>query len=428
MKYLIFMKAIKSFVLLMVVVLAWIPALRGQVNYSSPYSRFGLGDLYQPVNASNGAMGGLKYGIRSPFLVNPSNPASYTAFNLNNVVFDAVLAGSVVRMDAGEKSRDDGHFNLSSLSFGIPLNKKLAAALGFLPYSSVSYAISDPAVHPDFGGYNTIFEGTGGLSRVFGGMAWQITDGLSAGANLNYFFGSLNYLQTVTFDSIHFINIRSERSRVFNDFTWDAGLQYKHVLNKEKEISLVAGLSGGMPSPLSLREDLLVETFRYSGTGVVIAKDTVSWTRGEKGEAKIPLHLAGGLSLQRGDRWMMGADVSFQDWSSYEAFGINDSLTQSYQVALGGQYRYNSIYLRGGLRYHQTYLNIRDNRLNEFGISFGVSVPVYNKAYSTSLLSIGLEVGQRGTTEAALIRERFGRVWLSFTMNQDRWFKRREYI
>jgi hypothetical protein len=304
----------------------------------------------------------------------------------------------------------------------------MAAAIGFIPYSSVSYAISDPSVHPDFGGYNTIFEGTGGLSRVFGGLAWQITDELSAGANLNYVFGSLNYLQTVTFDSIHFINIRAERSRIFSDLTWDAGLQYRHIVNKEKEISLLAGLSGGIPSALSLREDLLVETFRYSGTGVVMAKDTVLWSRGEKGEAKIPLHLAGGLSLQRGDRWMMGADVSFQDWSSYEAFGINDSLTQSYQVALGGQYRYNGIFLRGGLRYHQTYLNIRDNRLNEFGISFGVSVPVYNKAYSTSLLSVGLEVGQRGTTEAALIRERFGRVWMSFTMNQERWFKRREYL
>lgn len=422
------MSATKSFVLFVVIFLACMPAAHSQSNYSSPYSRFGLGDLYQPVNATNGAMGGLKYGIRSPFLVNPSNPASYTAFNLNNVVFDAVLAGSMVRMDAGDKTRDDGHFNLGSLTFGIPLNKKLAAAMGFLPYSTVGYAISDPAVHPDFGGYNTIFEGTGGLSRVFGGLAWQITNELSAGVNLNYFFGSLNYLQTVTFDSIHFINVRAERSRIFSDFTWDAGLQYRHVVNKEKEISLVAGLSGGIASPLSLREDLLVETFRYTSTGVIIAKDTVTWVEGEKGKVQIPLHLAGGLSLQRGDRWMLGADLSFQDWSSYEAFGINDSLQQSYQIALGGQYKYNSIYLRGGIRFHQTYLNIRDNQLNEYGISFGVGIPVYNKAYSVSMLSAGVELGQRGTTEQGLIRERFGRLWLSFTMNQERWFKRREYL
>ena len=402
--------------------------LKGQSTYNSPYSRFGLGDLYQLVNATNGAMGGLKYGIRSNFLINPSNPASYTAFSQHNFIFDAGLQGSVVRMSAGDKTRDDGHFNLGSLMFGMPLNKKFSAALGLLPYSSVGYAISDPAVNEEFGGYNTIFEGEGGINRVLGGIAYKITDNLSAGINVNYLFGSLNYLQTVTFDSINFLNVRSERSRIFSDVSYDAGLQYQYLLNKDREISLVAGLFAALPAGLNLREDFIVQTFRYSGSGAILYKDTVHYVRGEKGEVKIPLNAGVGFSLQRSDRWVAGADFSMQNWSKYEALGINDSLSNSFQIAMGGQYKADRMLLRAGLRFNQTYLQIRNNRLNEYGISFGVGVPVYNKAYSVSMLSLGVEIGQRGTTEQGLIRESFGRIWLNFTMNQERWFKRREYL
>jgi hypothetical protein len=404
------------------------PLLRGQSGYSSPYSRFGLGDLYQMVNATNGAMGGLKYGIRSNFLVNPSNPASYTAFRKHFFVFDAGVHGSMVRMTSGAQTRDDGHFNLSALTFGVPLNEKFAAAFGLVPYSSVGYGISDASVHDVFGGYNTIFEGSGGLNRVFTGFAWQITDNLSAGVNMNYFFGALKYRQTVTFDSINFLNIYSERARVFSDVSADAGLQYRHILSAERDVSLNAGLFVAPANGLGLREDLLTQTFRYSGSGLLVPKDTVQYVRGERGSVKIPWQLAGGVSLVRGDRWVVGADMSYQDWSGYEAFGMNDSLAGSFQVALGGEYKVGSIHLRSGLRYHQTYLQIRNNQLNEIGISFGIGLPVYNRAYSISMISLGFEIGQRGTTEAGLIKEQFGRIWFNLTMNQERWFKRREYL
>lgn len=402
--------------------------LKGQSTYGSPYSRFGIGDLYQMVNGTNGAMGGLKYGIRSNFLVNPSNPASYTAFNKHHFVFDAGLGGSMVRMQSGEQSRDDGHFNLTSLTFGVPLNDRLSGAFGLVPYSSVGYAISDPSAHPDFGGYNTIFEGEGGLNRVFAGMAYNITDDLSVGMNLNYNFGALVYRQTVTFDSINFLNIYSERSRLFSDVSFDAGVHYRYFIDRERDLYAVAGLSVALPAALGLREDLLVQTFRYSGAGIMIPKDTVNYQRGERGNVKIPLHLATGFSLQRGDRWLVGLDLSLQDWSNYEAFGVKDSLSHSFQAAVGGQYKVGNLFLRGGLRYHQTYLQIHNNQLNEFGISFGVGIPVYNRAYSIAMISTGFELGQRGTTADGLIREQFARIWFNITMNQERWFQRREYL
>jgi hypothetical protein len=422
------MRVHKKCLFFLVLSILGIHLLQGQSTYNSPYSRFGLGDLYEPSNAMNGAMGGLKYGFRSPFLVNPANPASYTSFNKNYFVFDAGLQGSLVRMTTDDKARDDGHFGLGNMTFGIPMNAQWSGAFGLVPWSSVGYRISDPEVHPDFGGYNTIFEGNGGLHRVFIGTARKLGKNFSAGVNMNYIFGSLNYLQTVSFDSTNFLNLRSEKSRIASDVTWDAGVQYMKILNEERGLLLVAGASMAIPASVTMREDILTETFRYSGSGVVMVRDTVEFVKGEKGEVKVPMSLAGGLTLRRGDRWAFGADVAMQDWTRYEAFGQNDSLAASYQIALGGEYKVNNFFLRGGARFNQTYLQLKGNQLNEYGISFGVGIPVYNKSYSVSMLSAGVELGQRGTHQNGLIKENFGKIWLSITMNQERWFKRREYL
>lgn len=422
------MKRMIKYVFLPAMFFIAVVAVQGQTTYSSPYSRFGLGDLYQLSNGMNGAMGGLKYGIRSNFLVNPSNPASYSGFNKHSFVFDAGLQGSMARMVSGVKTRDDGHFGLGSMSFGVPINAKWNGAFGLVPYSSVGYAISDPGFDSTFGGYNSIFEGNGGLNRVFAGTSYNITKDLSVGINANFMFGSLNYLQTVTFDSINFLNLMSERSRAINDLCFDAGVQYQHTLNEEREMFLLAGLAVSLPASLNTHENLLTKTFKYSGSGVVIVKDTVEYVQGEKGSVNIPMNIAGGLSLRRGDRWLAGVDFAMQDWSKFEALGIKDSLARSMQIAIGGQYKLDKILIRGGFRFQQTYLQIRENQLSEYGISFGVGLPVYNKAYSISMISAGVELGQRGTSDSELIKEHFGRIWLSFTMNQDRWFKRREYL
>lgn len=422
------MKRINKRIFVLCAVFMSITFVSAQSTYDSPYSRFGLGDIFQLSNAMNGAMGGLKYGISSAFLVNPSNPASYSAFTRNYFVFDAGLQGSMVRMTSGEQTRDDGHFALGSMTFGIPLSEKWNAALGLVPYSSVGYSISDPGYHEDFGGYNTIFEGNGGISRLFLGASYKIGERFSLGANANYLFGSQNYLQTVTFDSINFINVRSEKSRIVSDVAFDAGIQYRHPLNTEKGTYLTAGLSAGIPGSLSAREDILMETFRFSGSGAVITLDTVKHMIGEKGKIIMPINVAGGLSIRRSDRWMAGFDLALQDWSDFEAFGRSDSLTQSFQVAIGGEYKINNWYLRSGMRFNQTYLQLKGSQLNEYGISFGIGIPVYNKSYSVSMLSAGIEIGQRGTKENGLIKESFSRLWLNFTMNQERWFKRREYL
>ena len=78
---------------------------------------------------------------------------------------------------------------------------------------------------------------------------------------------------------------------------------------------------------------------------------------------------------------------------------------------------------RAGLHFENTGLEINNETINEFGISFGLGLPVGN-VFSNA--NIGFEIGKRGTTRANLVQENFMNLQLSLSLN-DRWFQKRKY-
>ena len=78
---------------------------------------------------------------------------------------------------------------------------------------------------------------------------------------------------------------------------------------------------------------------------------------------------------------------------------------------------------RVGFRYEYTYLNLNNNQINDFGISFGMGLPLRK---SKSTVNFGVEFGQFGTTANNLIRENYVRFTLGITMFQ-KWFEQSKY-
>lgn len=421
--------SIKNFFGALAILLSLSATSFAQPVNESPYSRFGIGDIYQHQNAFNMSLGGLKYSIQSPLVINPANPASYTAFNFNHFVFDASMSGDVTRLQTTDKAKDNTYLNFSGLTFGMPVSKNWSTAFGVLPYSNVGYEITENLENPDFGGYQNVYTGRGGLTKTFIGTAVNIDTNWSIGINANYLFGSLDNIQTLVFDSAHFLNVQSTKSRIIRDFTFDIGIQYTAPINKERRTFFTAGVSAtsGRPNGMNAWDNILTQTFAYNSSNVLLIRDTIQNIQGDKGKIILPYNIGGGFSFYRDQDWMFGIEGSYQNWSSYEYFGLKDSLSNSLQLNAGGQYKLGKVLLRGGFRYHQTFLQLEGSQLNEFGISFGLALPVFNKNYSNSLLNLGFEVGQRGTTDNDLIQENFARVMLSITMNQERWFLRRKY-
>jgi len=135
--------------------------------------------------------------------------------------------------------------------------------------------------------------------------------------------------------------------------------------------------------------------------------------------------------------WFIGAEYTSQKTSNFsnELFD-NSNTTQTFEDAsgfsLGGFYipKYNSftsylkrVVYRAGVRFENTGLKINDESINEFGMSFGVGLPIGN-LFSNA--NIGFEIGKRGTVDNNLIQENFINFQISLSLN-DRWFNKRKY-
>ena len=101
-------------------------------------------------------------------------------------------------------------------------------------------------------------------------------------------------------------------------------------------------------------------------------------------------------------------------------------------ISIGGFFipQYNSftsyfkrVVYRAGLHFEKTGLIINNESIKEFGISFGLGLPV-GDVFSNA--NLGFEIGKRGTTNSNLIQENFINFQLSLSLN-DRWFQKRKY-
>ena len=365
-----------------------------QTNTSSPYSRYGLGELQERSFVNQAAMGGIGYALvndtLSPFYINITNPASYSGIRLTT--FDAAVKSTTYNLSSNTTSKILNNTSLAYLSLGFPLGKRGGGAFGLLPYSSVGYNITDSYTN-DFNedvGYR--YEGSGGLNQFYMGAALRpfingpsrflrsadylelknagnydkisrimrqqkALASISLGANGSYVFGSINNVRRVTYTAPNHFNTKVTETTNVGDFTADLGLQFGFLKDSIKvvkrdslgkrippfkkdieDIKLTFGFTAGLPSSLYAKRSELVQTFEISSLGVEQFKDTVVYVKGKDGSIDIPLSLGGGFTIRKGDRWLMGADYHTQQWSQLTVLGENAGLANSSRISLGAQY------------------------------------------------------------------------------------------
>jgi hypothetical protein len=132
---------------------------------------------------------------------------------------------------------------------------------------------------------------------------------------------------------------------------------------------------------------------------------------------------------------VIGAELTMQQSSNFgNRFNDIDNVEyeNSTKFSLGGYYipKYNSFnrYLervtyRAGFNYENTGLIINNESINNYGITFGLGLPLGG---SFSNINIGFEYGKRGTTNAGLVEENYTNVFISLSLS-DRWFVKRKY-
>ena len=131
--------------------------------------------------------------------------------------------------------------------------------------------------------------------------------------------------------------------------------------------------------------------------------------------------------------WVAGIDYTTQDWEiSKDPVSGNSLYKKREKFVVGGEITpdvasvnnyLKRITYRVGASYTKTPYFVQETQITDFGINFGLSVPVVR----FSSLDFGFQFGNRGTLSNNLIKENYFRVYFGVSFNDNRWFLRPKF-
>ncbi len=413
------------------IVLFSVLSLKAQVNLGSPYSRFGIGDIETlNIGRSNG-MGGIALGLRLPFEINPSNPASYSAIPNKIFLFQSGFKAKRTDYSVTDNSVTDYDFKLNSINAALSVNKFWGMSFGMNPISTVSYNIitSDSVTSGDYTShFNNKYAGEGGITEIYFGNAF-VYKGLSLGVNASYLFGPLlNRTESSQNEQAYSSYVFNLTNTKVKDFHFRYGIQYTDSLFKKYSFT-IGGFYENKTDLKAIRTRYVSRTinpasdFPLSDT---IVNDTLT-----DGTIQIPMAYGVGFSFMT-KQFIFGLDYKKANWNDVLFFNEKpSSLTNSSSVNFGIEYTndYSSkqfvktINWRFGGHYTNSELILNNTQIKDVGLNFGIGIPTKLGAK----LNFGFEIGKKGTTENNLLKENY--YLINFNINlTDRWFIRRRFF
>jgi hypothetical protein len=399
-------------------------------NTSSPYSRYGLGELHSYSFGRSTAMGGASIASRNGQQINLANPAAYSAIDSLGFMFEFAIDGkaSNFKNDLGSSYQSDVNFQYFAMNFQV--SNTFGTSLGLVPFTDVGYNVVVEENIENTGDVITTYYGAGTISNAFIGLAFEPWPFVSIGTNLNYFFGMLNRNAEVVFlDASDFYSIQQYKSLRVSDFSFDFGAQFTIPLNNKNKIILGAIFERN-PKYNAKYSDI---TQKNISSGNSVDQDTLFYMEEKDGTIEFPFMFGGGISFVKQDELEINADFYHQNWEQAKFLGDKSKfLTDLNKFAVGAEWIPNKFSIRSftsriayrvGFNYEQTYLVFNDQQINQFGISFGVGLPVYR---SKSTINIAAELGKKGTTENNLVLENYARINLMVNL-YDLWFIKRRF-
>jgi hypothetical protein len=425
----------RLFLLVLVLIATAAPALaQGQNNYGSVYSRYGLGERLDFGSSQAEMLGGAQTSLRSSLYNGFVNPALWSDQTVTS--FSAAVGLSGVRStDAAtdEASRATSG-DLAGLQLGVPLLPgRLGLTVAYRPYSRVNYRASVPGTlvtEDDTTAFALNQEGSGGLQRISGGLGLRLGEAVQIGASADVLFGSFEYLQRTTFEAPTFTETRQARATRLSGITGTLGAAVSARSVANDDDVLTVGLAFTLPTRLRGARTLTL--------GESLDRDTLATE--EEGTTTLPLLARGGVTYRSGGRWLATVDALYEPWSSFdsdfsvggydEAAGVDDLRDRlrvggGVEVLPAGRARNAGFLARTSYRlgaYAERGLYAPDDRsVSTMALTGGVSVP---NRFSGARFDLGFEVGTRGSTEGALVRDVFARGSLTLNFG-ERWFIRR---
>mgnify|MGYP002623019849 CR=1 FL=1 len=383
-----------------------------QNNTSSPYSRFGYGELNDNVPGAYRALGSVSTGMRSKYVIAPAQPASYSAVDSTSFMFDigASLIYSNYGDALGKKNKINGNLEYFTIQF--PIWKYIGFSLGIEPFSMVGYEITDSVTntaHP----YQKLYTGTGGITQLYGGLSFNILNWVAIGANVYYMFGNVYNSRLLSFNESNFTSVLQVSSMHVSDVRFRYGLQLFHSFRQNHYVVIGATFE----NKSKLNGDFTLQEV-FSSVDSTITNINSGFD--------LPMMFSVGASYNYANRLTIAFDFWQTQWANIKYMDLNNQFNNRNKYSFGVEYRHNP----DGRKYVERMpfrlgLSVATNYEksiigNEYILSIGTAFPLRNV---NTQINATLEYGHRGSNQT--LREDFLRFSINASIN-ERWFIRRK--
>ena len=408
----------------------------------TPYSIFGVGDIFTQGSAYNKSMGGVGIATRNRRYINYLNPASITARDSLAFMADMSVSQDNRYFRQGDMTSANNTFNVNSITISVPLFYPSSALLvGIAPYSSTgyrySYILEDPQVIGNTGNAVYYSAGNGGTYQVFASAAVTLWKRLSLGVEGRVLFGNIDKENVFSFTKSAYSNINSGHSLVLRGNSAKLGLQYEQPVGKGNTIGVGATYS----TSTKLRgtvEDYRISVGSSQSDTLRFSRDTLGKTTGG---VNIPSEVGVGISFNHSDNWRAEINYSRSDWtrsgmdvakgfavkgSSYFDTRVSQTYRAGFEIVPNRndiRYYYKKCTYRAGAYYKQAGFEVDGDQIKDMGLTLGISLPVF-QYYNAVTFAVAL--GQRSSDVGNLIRERYVNFTLGFNFH-DMWFRKFTY-
>jgi len=417
----------------------------GAATGYTPYSVFGVGDLYKQGSAYTRSMGGVGIAGRDRRYINIVNPAAVSARDTLAFMVDFSLLQNNSIYYQGNLRSAKNVMNINNFAFSFPIWRKSAMSFGITPYSSVGYdfssRITDPAILSEIqGSAVTSSNGIGGLYQIWGGAAATFWNRLSIGAQAIYYLGHIDKTTQTSFSSSSIQGTKSGYIMSLSGFSGKFGIQYEQPI---KDLYLTVGATYKLGNRLGGQ----VTNYKY---GVSTSKTDTLYhhvdSLSKTGHVRLASEIGVGLSLRKSEKWTFELNWLHSGWSGtgidttpgFANVGGSASKALPFTATASNSFRAGFEYIpnrsdiryyfrrcayRVGMYYDTDYYKLDGNSVVSYGLTFGVTLPVF-RYYNG--LTLGVDLGRRGALGQGMVKETYASFVIGFNIH-DIWFIKPRY-
>lgn len=358
--------------------------LPAQNMVNTPVSMYGIGETAASDGGKYAGLGAAGIALNRTGFMNTQNPSCLTRMDTTCFFYDIGMTASFsnYRMWSERSTAQTG--NPSRVSLGVRLLPGWYAMVGVAPYSSVGYMIKSAQEVEGMEGasVSSLFEGTGGLYRLYLTNSFRIGKKLSLGFNIGMISGTVE--QTETQESA-IVTRKSEKGAFYADF----GLHY--AMNRNWSVGAVYGLS----TRLKQQNDL---TYENSSTDEDM--DVKLYTD----KQYIPHRIGGGVTYET-KRWVVTGDYSWMQWSRNPSSIVSVKYIDQHRGNVGVVYvtsprKPRSTELMLGVGYSNSYIQLKQGKMYNLDVSAGAAFPLRE-----TVVSLGVTWRRQMNTRSSLMQE-----------------------